>query len=422
MKKPLPFLLFFSAFILALMFCTSCKTDPKHENAEKAVEIGRVNFYLENSVSMKGYLNKDTKFKDVISSIISDYDNININLISDSIKNYKDRDALFTEIIQQTDITNGKSTQLNKIFEKIADSTKMNDVSVFVSDCILSFTKAERKNNPDASKDNIVKLRDDIKIAFRKLKDSGFVATVYAFNSPFYGKYFDFRDSPTDFTKTGTERPYYIWIIAKEGIMNKFNNKLKNNPVFKPLQSLIFGQLKSSVSKYSILPSYMRRGEDWEVNSELNGVNGISLRDTNSIAIAINLDSMPNYILDTAYLMNHLIVNSEANWVIQKAVYRIEDIDTKSIKNAAEVSLINKSTHIIKLTFIPNSDHNTEVQIKLPFQYDDWYQKGMWSCEDDSRGHDFTNKTFMFHRLVEGVAQAYDTKTDFINFLVKIEN
>jgi hypothetical protein len=385
-------------------------------------KIGEINFYLENSASMKGYLSKQTQFKDILSSFISDYNNINLKLISDSIKNYKDRDALFADIIQRNNITNGKSTQLDKIFENIANHTSNNDVSIFVSDCILSFTKAQRKNNEDASKTEAYKLRDDIKSTFTKLKDSGFVASVYAFNSIFYGNYFDYKDVPTDYTKAGIERPFYIWVIAKEKIIREFNKDLNNNSHFKPIKSLFFGQNNETISKYSILPSLMRTGENWEVNSDLNGITNIALNESNAFSVALNLENLPTYAQDTTYLMQNLSVVSSDNWAMQKSIFKSSNLNTKIIQNPEEVSMFNKSTHVISINFLPTAIHKTILEIKMPFKYDNWYEDGNWSCEDDSRGHDFTNKTFMFHKLIEGVTQAYDTKSDFINFSIKVEN
>ncbi len=385
-------------------------------------KLGKINFYLENSASMRGYLSKQTQFKDILSSFISDYNNINLKLISDSVKNYKDRDALFADIIQRNNITNGKSTQLDKIFENIANQTSNNDVSIFVSDCILSFTKAERKNNVDASKTEAYKLRDDIKSTFTKLKDSGFVASVYAFNSIFYGNYFDYKDVPTDYTKSGIERPFYIWVIAKEKIMKEFNKDLNNNSHFKPIKSLFFGQNNETISKYLILPSLMRTGHIWEVNSDLNGITNIALNESNAFSVALNLENLPTYAQDTTYLIQNLSVVSSDNWVIQKSIFKSSNLNTETIQNPEEVSMINKSTHVIRINFLPTAIHKTILEIKMPFKYDNWYELGNWSCEDDSRGHDFTNKTFMFHKLIEGVALAYETKKDFINFSVKVEN
>jgi hypothetical protein len=77
---------YFLFFLLLLSSCNTKEEENTSEKDEEKVKIGKVNFYLENSASMKGYLNNETQFKDIISSFISDFNNINICLISESIK------------------------------------------------------------------------------------------------------------------------------------------------------------------------------------------------------------------------------------------------------------------------------------------------------------------------------------------------
>jgi hypothetical protein len=204
--------------------------------------------------------------------------------------------------------------------------------------------------------------------------------------------------------------------------MEEFNKSLSKNSHFKPKESLSFGQNTEPITVYAITPSLLRISDKWQVQNNYKEISGISLSDTTAFSIALNLSNLPAYAQDTAYLNQNLAVSSSDNWTIQKTILKIKDVNTSNVNNKEEVKLINESSHILNVRMRPNAIHETLINVKLPFQYDNWYELGNWSCDDDSQGHDYTNKTFMFHKIIEGISQAYNTKNDFINFSIKVKN
>ncbi len=80
-------------------------------------QIERVNFYLETSVSMKGYVNTDVignyTLKDVIPFLITDLDkdygiNSTLHTISDESRIYKQSKYKFFEQLRKGSLLNGK--------------------------------------------------------------------------------------------------------------------------------------------------------------------------------------------------------------------------------------------------------------------------------------------------------------------------
>ena len=58
----------------------------------------------------------------------------------------------FTTDIATTRIADKKSSELHKIFAEVAANTAPDDVSFVVSDCILSFSNEDVKNNLEINK------------------------------------------------------------------------------------------------------------------------------------------------------------------------------------------------------------------------------------------------------------------------------
>jgi hypothetical protein len=114
----------------------------------------------------------------------------NSGVTENEIKYEGDAGSLSREIAI-TQIAKQKSSELHKILSKIAKVNAIDDVSIFVSDCILSFPDSDIAKNREINKQEAPNaLKNNIYTTFSELKNKGLATSVYAFNSKFYGTYY----------------------------------------------------------------------------------------------------------------------------------------------------------------------------------------------------------------------------------------
>ena len=169
-----------------------------------------VNFYMENSASMDGYVNGNTEFKDVLGKmIVSSHHNCkstDFYFVNNQV--YKaDQSAIdFIQMLNPAKIKVGNvgSTDVNQIFRNILKETKKNVISVLFSDCIYSVTdvNSQLDNAKNATTDAFL----------TALSKNNLMATIILqFVSKFDGFYYDRNDKPY---VCKSPRPFYVVITG----------------------------------------------------------------------------------------------------------------------------------------------------------------------------------------------------------------
>lgn len=420
----------FILYVFISVFLCSCTTEkdtdkdgiPDHRDSCKTIaakgtkdgcpiveKIGKTHLYVETSVSMGGYFKNDAEYKTIISDLAVKVDKeiapLSIYLVADSPVLYPKSPTQFSSDIATTSIANQKSSELSQIISKIASKTKGNDVSVFVSDCILSFPNSEVKKNWEINKTEAPNaLKNKIFSTFSDLKKNGLAASVYAFKSKFYGTYYDYHNVKTKLD--GQSRPFYIWVIANKAVLSQFDERLAAISSFKPEKTLHFGLIDSAVHSYAII-SQVEKAGTWQKEGS-NSLTDIEIKKNEQlkVCLAVNLDHLPTYAREISYLKAHLQVNSKGC----KAAFDVrkkEDLNRDKLKSKTQIESLNAATHGIILEISEMELDKGEVHLTLPLQYDTWFKD--WSCMDDRDIAAATNKTFAFEHLIQGVIEAYDT-------------
>ncbi len=390
------------------------------EAAKPATPVAKlrdVNFYIETSASMGGYLNGGTQFKNVITDLIATTQGmkkdgkLGIFTISEKITAYPGSSEQFIKDIATVPLANQKSSEMHKIFKLLADNLQNTDVSIFTSDCILSFPPADVKKNPRINVDNAEStLKSYIKTTFQGYQQKGIVINVFAFTSPFNGKYYDFKNTPTSLT--GKTRPYYIWVMGKKELVGQVCAQLKAQPGFKPEKELNFGFASSPVSEYMIVPS-LAAGHHYKAFSPYKTVAELELAKgkKESVYIALNVSALGSYVADPAYLKANLQLKND-----NKVMAEIVEVKTKeaifpNVKNAKERELMgNDFTHVVKINISEIVGEKGEICLHLPYKADTWYED--WTTMDDSKVAGETKpQTFAFKHLVNGVKEAYQSNS-----------
>lgn len=435
MKKPLSFLFILSAFILALMFCTSCKSDPKHENTEKAVEIGRVNFYLDNSVSNAGYYGSNG-FNGVIDELISNCKGYNRSLytISDSLGikfMYNDSNIDQLEYSSFRNNINQESSTIYSMLSRIMDNTDDSTVSVFISDGILSYPssviRASGNNNKNIDDINSGILKSKtisaISNSFKHTTKTASAFSIYYFTSDFNGNfYYNANNENQNFRgKTLHNRPFYIWVLTKNlDLFTAFNQKLLSLDKFKNNTNKInFGITKEEaqditfISKKGICTLTPRNSiENVNLNDSKNkkieilfctNLNGIET--TNLTELASELDISPKH--------NEFTVQ----FIEKDSVLSSNDFNT--ISDLSKKKKVLESTHFIKLT-INRLYVNDTLQIIKKYQYPNWYYN-KWTHDDRKFIED--GKTFGIDQIIDAFKLTMqDSTKNIVNIKIPISN
>jgi len=254
-----------------LMF--SCKSDTEPQQTKEngvaenfadstKYEIKKVKLYLENSASMAGYFRHKTEFSDMMDDVITQFnisskfrDKLEAYTICEAIEKYNTiedfQSALRLEPGHQIPI--GKSSQLDKILQNIYENTAKGEISILVTDAIMSGTDEQLKSyfketgqHYNQAKKNALK-NDIFSIADSK-KDEFFIS-VCAQKSSFQGTYYKLDNSRL--SGTFDNRPYYIISIGDKNLYTEYISK--TNDFFSCNQNIEYG-LNYEVLHFSPTP------------------------------------------------------------------------------------------------------------------------------------------------------------------------
>ncbi len=385
-------------------------------------QLGKVHFYIDNSASMAGYFKKNAEFNEVIADLTAKIDKeisrVDIAFIADSVKPYTNSVQQFSEDIARTPPAKQRSSQLHTMIQKLAARNDSNDISLLVSDCILSFPDEAIRGNSEINKDKAPStLKNNIYQSFYDLKKQGMATSVYAFTSKFYGTYYDYHNRPKNVA--GESRPFYVWVMADKDLLAKFDAQLTDISSFRPEQSLHFGLTEEPVQDYTVLNQVEKEGR-WKWNRGDKTIEDINTKEgTPQFCVALNLANLPPYALTTDYLKEHLQLKAEGCEVELAKVQDKKAADQSKLKSIPEKKAFEEATHFLIFSVKALRVPNATVTVNLPLQYDDWYMN--WSTMDDT-GADMKNKTFALQYLIAGVRDAYETKNkNYIDFTVHLK-
>jgi len=414
-------------FYLVALFAVAFSCTKKKTEQEKTPErqVGKVNFFMETSGSMAGYFNGSTDFVKVIPNLLVDIEGkesfgkapLKLYYVADSLTPYTGSTKDFIREISTTKVANEKSSEMHKILEMIASKTDSNDISLFVSDCILSYPDNVIKTNSEINKQKAPgELKALVKSTFLKLKRDNISASLYGFNSAFFGNYYTYQNAKIKLD--GQERPYYLWVIGNKELVEKFNKKLADLNNFKPVLDLNFGLFEKTIEDFETFYTYEREG-NWK--AENKGISDLEVtkKKPSSFAIAVDLSALPNSISAPEYLSKHLKTSSENLEFKVKNVLLAKDLDKTKLK-PREKEYLEKNTHVIVIEILDLYKDKGSVDLKLPLVYDNNYKT--MSTMDDRILDSIPGKTFAFEHLIDGVREAYENSNDnFIHISIPVK-
>ena len=404
--------------------------EKKGEKVEKRTDTDEskdyfVNVYIENSGSMNGYVEGNTQFKGAIRDLLVmlkyyyDEKNLNINFINSAIypTNIQGSIANFSKSLNAKTFNVGKTNEsnLNNIFKQILTKTSKNTISILLSDCIYSIQGSKTE---DLLSDQKSLTKDAFLTKFKNKEP--LATTIVKLNSQFNGTYYD-KDNKKIQLKN-TSRPYYMTIMGSEKAMNNFNSniELSKNKVegFENKYNLTVKDYSKEVY-YSVINTkedsgrYKPDRKD-KNNGAILGVENVSVNSRNSssfiFSVALDLSNVP---IEDSY------ISDRSNYSIKEGDYKIKAIYKYDKKNIgpSSINMITKAnvlpTHYI--VFESTKPNFTNLTFTLNKQIPQWVYTT--STNDDSNVLQSPNRTFGLKYLIEGISEAYETKSKDNNYL-----
>lgn len=394
-------------------------TEPKifspNNNSENEDKNTIVSVFIENSGSMDGYVQGTTEFEAALSDLLvqlqykynkekNNNQNLNINFINTKIYPSKaDEVNKFVETLEPSKapykVGNKSVSKLNEILEIILDSTKQNEISILVSDCIYSLDKGKDTQGALEFQKSLTK-----GAFLEKSKEFNFSTIVLKMSSKFDGYYYDKDNDRTRLTKK--ERPYYFWIIGKDNLIKKFQKEinLKQLKGFENSYSLSNSQ-ENHQPFFTVLKETNKIGNYKPTDrkaEDLKSINEIEYENGNlQFSVAIDLDNIP--------VDNNYLTNSESYIVPDGfTIKSIEEVDRNKIERRDFLTVEKTTaTHIITVA-TSNKFTLQDLKLELSNKIPAWVEES--NSIDDRDVKNELDKTFGLIYLVQGVSEAYTTQ------------
>ena len=406
--------------ILAICLFVACSNDnnkriaeSKNTNAPQAVAISAnivkpiVNFYIENSGSMDGYVKGVTEFEQTIYSYLSDIkisgitDSLNlfyINAVSIPITSNADLDVI-SDFVEKLEPTTFKqkggdrgNTDISDVIKRVLINTKQNSISILVSDFIFSPGNG-RKNPEEYMLNQQIGIKNTMATKF-EIANPAFV--VYKLFSKFDGQFYYFdKNAQREFGKYYKGmRPFYIWIIGDVKDVSELckqlpETKFRNQDYIKVF-SIMAGNKEVN---YAVKPN--SGNFDLSKKNTKTDIDNLAKDSrTGKVNFSANVD-FSNLLLDDAYLTN------ADNYELNNSNYRMK----------ANICLPNKHGYTHTLNFVADRIYKGTVTVKLKKQepLPQWIE----DANDTDGSQPELGKTYGIESLIKGVFEGFTLKDKY---------
>lgn len=392
--------------------------------------LASIRFYIETSGSMGGYLNGPNNFQDVVNNLIGsltagdEKSTIHFlpSTIAEDVVPYKLEQ--FRDDLTQSGFKISGHSPLHDVFRIILQRAGPNDLTFFVTDGIISGSNEDVRSNPQYNIAQRTLLMNKIQGVFHdKLKDP-FAVSVYAFTSEFKTKpgkirYYTYDNAPVD--QTFKERPFYIFVMGKSTLVKENRDKIKRDPLFKPVKEMHFGLESEAIEKYVLFKSHLPNNATCMFQNEVR----VKCNEEPSASspvmfgVALNLSGLPVYARNQSYLDSNLRVDAPPTIQYKKEPLRpIDGVLKARLEGVKERPAILSSGSDYYLNVQVESFYSTHdtITIQVGKKPDNWYSE--WSDDDDKDiGFDRSSqrKTFQLKYLIDGIIRAYNKQDTYVN-------
>jgi hypothetical protein len=397
----------------------------KEEKIESTNQVVTFNVYLENSASMKGYVNGPTDFKETILNILTAISNkkeeANFFLInsekSEQIRQEIDQYITFLEPDSLKVKTSLLDDVINTVVEKYIENKQP---AVLISDFIFSKDTQTRTG--------ILSVKTRLSKSIKNLDKKRDAILVIKCESQFKGWYLGYKKDLKLAEEINSKRPYYIWIVGPKSLIYNFTEKyyIKQSVGFLE-QFTISNTSQDDPPYHHILKKTYSKGQfRFCKDSKERCIEDIRFNTrsdvTFQLGIAVDLSEIP---VSEAYKSN------PANYIIacpREDILEIEKILPIDSIHPNDEQFRESATHILIIRLKGDSFYkgNQVFNIKIKNTIPEWIELSS-TIDDQNMKHDpdRLNRTYGFKNLIEGTYQALNPNLDqnyFFNIPIEIRN
>lgn len=400
-------------------------TVPKAVDAATS-SIKNVTFIVDNSVSMRGYVdfsgNKE-QFKNAKKSLLAKtgefMGNCDTKLHAKAVAICNGKTYNTSQTIQSLSnysAFGGQTTEVQKLLEMaIAQAQGDTTLSVVVSDLILSYgintlsTKGDKYYNQHSLDDLNVSVRNE----FKRLEeqDKGVLIAKYEgdFNGKFYCNYTENQD-PCGYKDTlMSRRPFYFMVIgSSKAIKNLVNNKCLPEECEKIFSSLKLEDSDMTAQEYTV--SQPDNQTQWILGNPNYKKEEKASSETYSMTITKNLKNAVSQFDFTfpAFEIPPYICNQLT-----------PEFDVKQLQSVT--SLNNNCSFTVKT--VPFQDLEKTNKVKVNFTSPRYVDYKSSSILDDIKSSvtQMEGRTWGFEAIVKALYDAYDIKENDKNIVVSLD-
>lgn len=365
-----------------------------------AVSPELATIYLDNSVSMQGYVH-GRQYLDALADLMSVYPRTEARCVGDSGEVIKSGSELIGKLTNNAIHYVGQSL-LNEDMKRIVgdvNASKKPKIAFFVTDGIMCGPDAEIRKTPDYNINHRQDLTHSISSVF---KGKRLGVSVYRLVSDFKGVYYCYDNShkPID-----ALRSFYIIAIGKPKVVADFKENLikrQKQSIFKlrPQNEIHFIESKPINQYLSI-----NAGTDGNVVLSIDKNNTVvydrsKIKSDKDINFQISFDAFKNY----KYSGIDLAKNTKVT--IDGTPYKAETV-VDSLRNAIIVK-------VDKNSLIGTSD-GSKVRITIPYFTPAWITSTNVSNDNDLRFIQglADESTFIFNYFINGIMNGVLSSSDF---------
>ncbi|MDR1169814.1 MAG: hypothetical protein LBK97_03165 [Prevotellaceae bacterium] len=346
-----------------------------------------VNVYIENSISMDGYVKGVTEFEEAIHRYLAYIkkekiaDSLNLFYINSIVLKQKDDVEAFIKNLEPAYFKregemkggNRKTSDISNVIKLTLEKTDENDIAILVTDGIFSPGKKDAKAYLLGQETEIM---ENMSRHLDKYPNTAVI--VYQLFSKFNGTYFNYQDA--NIPHNG-QRPYYIYIFGQAKYLAELRRKI-------PESSFEGGGVKKmfsiSAENQQVDYAVIRGSGRFDIlrNSKTDIINLKKDSRSGNVTFAITAN-FQNLLLDEGYLTN-------------PDNYELKDYSLKIKKNE------NSGRYTLSLQPQDNNPHKGAVTLKLKMATPDWSD-----VNDDDGATAVAGKTFGIKYQIQGIFNAY---------------
>lgn len=355
--------------------CDSCICNPC-ECKSQPIGVKQAYLYLDNSESMKGYVNDIKGYTDVLTQLTHAYNNTKVLLCCD---NYKSLDGDLVSEVKK--LRYGGSSLLHYNLQEMLGKAKSDNIVFFVTDGIMSGKDTDIKGDREWTLSHASDLRLNVKKEFSKKGDVA--VSIYQFTAQFNGKYFCYDNSNAIIQ---TSRYFYVFVIGSREVVKSFKETYVGSNYFKPTNQLHFIDNLPLSDGIHVKNSKHQADDVWEFNlEEINK----KADNPKMMVVTVTSDQFKTELNDKQ--------------IAELAKYFNVKISGKTI-NEVIYDETNKKYVIMFSPALGGSKFSLDIAV--PYDMPKWVAAS--SCSDDlymiKKGQ-ADNRTFLLEELIDGIRQ-----------------